>query len=47
MDFAQLVGAAGIVQDALGRSGLTGIDVSSDADIPHSFERYSAWHINR
>jgi hypothetical protein len=40
MDLAQLVRAAGIIQNPLSRSGLTGIDMSCDADIPHSVERY-------
>jgi hypothetical protein len=44
MDFAELVSAAGVVQNPLSRSGLTSIDVSRDADISHPFERYSAWH---
>ena len=36
---AHLVGATGVVEDPLGRGGLTGIDVSHDADIPHPIER--------
>src|ERR1019366_4354580 len=38
--FAQLVRAARVIKDALGRSGLTCIDVGSDAYVPHPFERY-------
>ncbi len=34
---ADLVRAAGVIQDAFGRGGLTGIDVGHDADIAHSF----------
>ena len=34
MDFADLMALAGVVEDALGRRGLTGIDVSHDADVP-------------
>jgi hypothetical protein len=34
------VRAARVIKDALGRSGLTCIDVGSDADVPHPFERY-------
>ena len=34
MDLSDAVRSAGIEQDALRRSGLTGIDVSHDADVP-------------
>src|SRR2546425_12282846 len=34
MDLAHLVSDAGVVQDALGRRGLAGIDVRHDADVP-------------
>ena len=44
MDFTNLVRAAGVIQDALRRSGFTGIDVRHDADIAHFFERYGAGH---
>ena len=44
MDFADLVSAARVIQDALGGRGFTGIDVGHDADISHLFERYSACH---
>ncbi len=44
MNFAELVGAAGVIQNPLSRGGLTGIDMSRDADISHPLERYSAWH---
>jgi hypothetical protein len=37
MDFAHAVQAAGIEKDALGRRGLTRVDVSGDPDIPGSF----------
>jgi hypothetical protein len=33
MDLAHLIGATGIIQDALGRRRLAGIDVGHDADI--------------
>ena len=36
--FADLVGDAGVEQDALGRRGLAGIDVGHDADVPRAFE---------
>ena len=35
MDLADLVGLARVVQDSLGGSGLTGIDVGHDADVAH------------
>ncbi len=44
MHFADLVRAAGVIEDALGGGGFTGIDVGHDADVPHFFERYSACH---
>src|SRR5712691_1034427 len=40
----QLVGAARIVKDTLGRSRFPGIDVRHDADIPNLVERCRAWH---
>ena len=33
VDLTDLVGLAGVVQDALGRGGLTGVDVGHDADV--------------
>ena len=39
MDLAQLVGDPGVVQDALGRGRLPGIDVRHDADVPIAAER--------
>ena len=33
VDLADLVGLAGVVEDALGSGGLTGIDVGHDADV--------------
>src|SRR5206468_10265837 len=33
MDFADLMRLAGVVEDALGRRGLAGIDVRHDADV--------------
>jgi hypothetical protein len=44
MDFAQLMGASCVIKDALGRSGLTGIDMCGDADIPHPLEWYRSGH---
>jgi hypothetical protein len=37
---------ARVVQDALGRRGLTGIDVSHDADIPELVELRAARHLS-
>ncbi len=40
----QLVGAARVVQDALGRSRFPGIDVGHDADVPNPVERRRTRH---
>src|SRR3546814_16544829 len=44
MDFADLVGLAGIIEDALGRRGLAGVDVRHDTEIAIAFERMAACH---
>jgi len=44
MHFAQLVGAAGVIKDALGRSGLAGINVRHDADIAHPLDGNRTGH---
>ena len=44
MHLADLVGAAGVIEDALGSGGFTGIDVGHDADVPHFLDRYSTCH---
>jgi hypothetical protein len=44
MDFADLVGLAGVVKDALGRGGLAGIDVGHDAEVTIALERIVACH---
>ena len=45
VDFADLVGLTGVIQNALGGRRLTGIDVRHDADIAISLERgYAARH---
>src|SRR6266581_4956102 len=41
---AQLVGAAGVVQDPLGRSRFPGIDVGHDANVANAIERCGARH---
>src|SRR6266568_9633816 len=44
MDFADLVGDAGVEEDALGRGGLAGIDVCHDADVAVALEWSGAGH---
>ena len=44
MDFADLVGLAGVIKDALGRRRLAGIDVGHDADIAIAIERRRTGH---
>jgi hypothetical protein len=44
MDFADLVGLAGVVKDTLGRGGLAGVDMGHDAEIAIAFERMAAGH---
>jgi hypothetical protein len=44
MHFADLVGLAGVVKDALGRRGLAGIDVGHDAEVAVALERIFACH---
>ena len=39
-----LVGDAGVIEDALGRRRFTGVDVSHDPDVPRFFEWYLTWH---
>src|SRR5204862_3442003 len=41
---ADLVSAAGVVEDSLGSRRLTGIDVSHDADVSRLLERYLTCH---
>jgi hypothetical protein len=41
---ADLVRAAGVVEDALGRRRLTGVDVRHDPDVSGVFERELTWH---
>src|SRR5881396_1535501 len=43
---ADLMGAAGVVEDALGSRRLTGIDVSHDADISRLLQGYLTCHLN-
>ena len=45
VDFADLVGLAGVIEDALGRRRLAGIDVRHDADVAIAFERMAAGHV--
>jgi hypothetical protein len=44
MDLADLVGLAGIIEDALGRRRLAGVDVRHDADVAIALERMAAGH---
>ena len=44
VDLADLVGAAGVVEDALGRRRLAGVDVRHDPDVAGLFEWELAWH---
>ncbi len=44
MHFTDLVRAPRVIQDAFRGCGFTGIDMSSDADISHPLEGYSACH---
>ncbi len=44
VDLADLVRAPGVVQNALGRRRLTGVDVRHDPDIPGVLEGELTWH---
>ena len=44
VDLAHLVGAAGVIEDALGRRGLAGVDVGHDPDVAGLLERELARH---
>ena len=44
MDFADLVGLSGVVEDPLGRRGLAGIDVGHDAEVAVVLDRVRAGH---
>jgi hypothetical protein len=44
MDFADLMALAGVVEDALGRRGLAGINVSHDAEVTVVLDRMTAGH---
>ena len=44
VDLADLVGLAGVIEDALGRRRLAGVDVRHDADVAIAFERMAAGH---
>ena len=45
MDFADLVGLAGVIEDALGRGGLAGVDVRHDADVAVALDGMAAGHV--
>ncbi len=44
MDFSDFVRPTCVIQNPLGGGRLTGIDVRSDADVSHPFERCCSWH---
>src|SRR6185369_13833966 len=44
VDLAHFVGAAGVVEDALGRRRLAGVDVRHDPDVAGLVEWEAAWH---
>ena len=44
VDLTDLVGPARVIEDALGRRRLTGVDVRHDPDVPGLLERELAWH---
>jgi hypothetical protein len=44
MDLADLVGLAGVIEDALGRRRLAGVDMGHDADVAIAVERMAAGH---
>jgi len=44
MDFADLVGLAGVIEDPLGRRRLAGIDVGHDAEVAVVLDRVLAGH---
>ena len=46
VDLADLVGATGVVEDALGRRRLAGVDVRHDPDVPGLLERVLAGHVS-
>jgi hypothetical protein len=44
MDFADLMGLAGVIEDALGGRGFAGIDVRGNSDVPVILERGCTGH---
>ena len=44
VDLADLVGPSGVIEDALGRRRLTGVDVRHDPYVASLVERERAWH---
>jgi hypothetical protein len=46
MDFTDLVVLAGVIEDALGRRRLPGIDVGHDADVAIAVERGLPGHVS-
>ena len=46
MHLADLVGLAGVIQDAFGRRGLARIDVGNDAEVPVTVQGIFACHFS-
>ena len=44
MDFADFVVHSGVIEDAFGCGGLSGVDVGHDANISNAVKGMSAWH---
>ena len=45
VDFADLMGLAGIIQDAFGGRGLTGVDMRHDAEVAVVLDGVNAGHL--
>jgi hypothetical protein len=46
VNLTELVRTARVIQNPFGRGGLTGIDMSGDADVSHPLERNISCHKN-
>jgi hypothetical protein len=46
MDLTDLVGHAGVVEDAFGHGRLARVNVGNDADVPNAFDVDWAGHAN-
>src|SRR6185503_3118125 len=45
VDLTHLVGAAGVIEDALSRRRLARVDVGHDSDVAQFFQWDRAWHV--